>query len=58
MNTQSLVFFDKNGNSLNFGWSNNQNCYTGELLFDENGSDTFILLKKLILLIFNYQDWL
>ena len=41
MNTQSLVFFDKNGNGLNFGWSTNQNCYTGELLFEENGSDTF-----------------
>jgi len=41
MNTQSLVFFDKNGNGLNFGWSANQNCYTGELLFEENSSDTF-----------------
>ena len=53
MNTQSLVFFDKNGNSLNFGWSNNQNCYTGELLFEENGSDTF---KTLTIYTFEEVD--
>jgi len=53
MNTQSLVFFDKNGNSLNFDWSINQNCYTGELLFEENGSDTF---KTLTLYTFEEVD--
>ena len=53
MNTQSLVFFDKNGNSLNFGWSTNQNCYTGELLFEENGSDTF---KTLTIYTFEEVD--
>lgn len=53
MNTQSLVFFDKNGNSLNFDWSTNQNCYTGELLFEENGSDTF---KTLTLYTFEEVD--
>ena len=53
MNTQSLVFFDKNGNGLNFGWSTNQNCYTGELLFEENGSDTF---KTLTIYTFEEVD--
>ena len=53
MNTQSLVFFDKNGNSLNFGWSTNQNCYTGELLFEENSSDTF---KTLTIYTFEEVD--
>ena len=38
---QSLCFFNKEGDSLNFRWLPSQERWEGELLFSENGNDTF-----------------
>ena len=40
----SLVFFDGNGNSLNFSYNNSVDKFSGSLIFPENGSDTFKVL--------------
>ena len=38
---QSLCFFDKEGNYLNFNYDPISETYNGDLIFHENGSDTF-----------------
>ena len=38
---QNLIFFDKEGNPLNFRYDATLDRYTGDLLFAENSSDTF-----------------
>lgn len=38
---QSLCFFDKEGNYLNFNYDPVSETYNGDLIFHENGSDTF-----------------
>ena len=38
---QSLVFFDKEGNYLNFRYDDISQTYNGDLMFHENSSDTF-----------------
>ena len=38
---QNLIFFDKEGNPLNFRYDQTLERYTGDLLFAENSSDTF-----------------
>jgi len=37
----SLIFFDKEGHSINFNYNTNLERYEGNLLFHENSSDTF-----------------
>ena len=46
---QSLIFFDENGNSINFNYNSNLNQYTGSLIFPENSSDTFKTIPLYIL---------
>lgn len=36
-----LEFFDKNGNHINFQYDSVSETYNGDLIFDNNGSDTF-----------------
>lgn len=36
-----LVFFDSNGNCINFRYDSVSSTYNGELILDNNGSDTF-----------------
>lgn len=36
-----LIFFDKEGNSLNFSYNSDIERYDGDILFHENSSDTF-----------------
>lgn len=36
-----MVYFDKEGNYLNFKYDSVQERYTGDLMFNENSSDTF-----------------
>jgi hypothetical protein len=38
---QSLVFFNKQGDNLNFKWDSMNEKWEGDLMFDENSSDTF-----------------
>jgi len=38
---QNLIFFDKEGNPLNFRYDQTLERYTGDILFAENSSDTF-----------------
>jgi hypothetical protein len=38
---QSLVFFDKEGNPLNFYYNQSVGRYEGDILFPENSDDTF-----------------
>jgi hypothetical protein len=38
---QSLVFFNNQGDSLNFIWKPGSERWEGSLMFDENGNDTF-----------------
>jgi hypothetical protein len=37
----SLVFYDKEGNSLNFNYNSSLERYEGDILFHENSNDTF-----------------
>jgi hypothetical protein len=37
----NLVFYDKEGNYLNFNWNDSIERYEGDLLFHENSNDTF-----------------
>ena len=37
----NLIFFDNKGNSINFAYDSVSQTYNGELIFDNNGSDTF-----------------
>ena len=37
----NLVFFDNKGNHINFQYDSVSKTYNGELIFDNNGSDTF-----------------
>lgn len=37
----NLIFFDKEGHSLNFNYNNTLGRYEGDILFDHNSSDTF-----------------
>ena len=39
--SDSLIFFDKNGNNINLNYNDNINRYEGRLFFDENSDDTF-----------------
>lgn len=41
MTNNSLIFFDKEGNPLNFNYNKNSERYEGDILFPENSSDTF-----------------
>jgi hypothetical protein len=50
---QNLIFFDKEGNPLNFRYDQTLDRYTGDLLFAENSSDTF---KTQALYIFEKID--
>lgn len=38
---KDLVFFDKEGNYLNFQYDTNLELYTGDLIFHENSNDTY-----------------
>lgn len=38
---QSLIFFNKEGDNLNFSYSDTTERWEGSLIFDENGNDTF-----------------
>jgi hypothetical protein len=38
---QNLIFFDKEGNPLNFSYNDTSDRYEGDILFPENSSDTF-----------------
>lgn len=38
---QNLIFFDKEGNPLNFNYDETLGRYEGDILFPENSSDTF-----------------
>jgi len=38
---QSLIFFNKEGDSLNFTWNNTLESWFGNLIFHENSDDTF-----------------
>jgi hypothetical protein len=38
---QSLVFFNKEGDNLNFKYDSSTEMWTGDLIFDSNGNDTF-----------------
>ena len=38
---QNLIFFDKEGNPLNFYYNESVDRYEGDILFPENSSDTF-----------------
>ena len=49
--TQSLVFFNNQGDSLNFKYNDFYERYEGDLLFNENGNDTF---KTIGLYTFEY----
>jgi hypothetical protein len=49
--TQSLVFFNNQGDSLNFKYNDFYKRYEGDLLFNENGNDTF---KTIGLYTFEY----
>lgn len=37
----NLVFYDKEGNFLNFNWNQTLERYEGDILFSENSNDTF-----------------
>jgi hypothetical protein len=37
----NLVFYDKEGNYLNFNYNSSLERYEGEILFSENSNDTF-----------------
>ena len=37
----NLVFYDKEGNYLNFNWNEDIERYEGDLLFHENSNDTY-----------------
>ena len=37
----NLIFYDKEGNFLNFNWNNGLERYEGDILFHENSNDTF-----------------
>lgn len=39
--SNNLVFFDKEGHYLNFKYDEGSDTYNGDLIFHENGSDTF-----------------
>jgi hypothetical protein len=41
MATSSLIFFNNQGDNLNLRWSNTDEKWEGDLIFDENGNDTF-----------------
>ena len=56
---QSLIFFDKEGNPLNFYYNETSERYEGDILFPENSSDTFktqalYLFEKIP--AFEYED--
>ena len=38
---QSLVFFNKEGDNLNFSWRPGDERFEGDLIFHENSNDTF-----------------
>ena len=38
---QSLLFFNKEGDNLNFKWDSINEQWTGNLLFNENSNDVF-----------------
>lgn len=38
---ENLIFFNKEGDSLNFKYDNNLERYSGDILFHQNSSDTF-----------------
>ena len=37
----NLIFYDKEGNFLNFNWNSGLERYEGDILFHENSNDTF-----------------
>ena len=41
MENNNLIFFNKEGDHLNFKYDNNTKRYSGDILFHENSSDTF-----------------
>ena len=42
MNSENnLIFFDKEGNSLNFKWDSSTEKWSGDIMFHHNSSDTF-----------------
>ena len=56
---QNLLFFDKEGNPLNFYYNETSERYEGDILFPENSSDTFktqalYLFEKIP--TFEYED--
>lgn len=56
---KDLIFFDKEGHSLNFPYNENKELFEGKLLFDENSTDTFktIILNTFeIVKSFYYED--
>ena len=40
-NHKSLIFFNKEGDSLNFSYSDDVDRYEGDILFHQNSSDTY-----------------
>lgn len=40
-NHKNLIFFNKEGDYLNFSYNNNTDRFEGDILFDQNSSDTF-----------------
>src|ERR1035437_3843026 len=40
-NHKSLIFFNNSGDSLNFNYNDSSNRFEGNILFDENSTDTF-----------------
>jgi len=40
-NHKNLIFFNKEGDYLNFNYNNNEDRFEGDILFDENSSDTY-----------------
>ena len=56
---QNLIFFDKEGNPLNFYYNESVDRYEGDILFPENSSDTYktqalYLFEKIK--AFEYED--
>lgn len=41
MSNKNLVFFNKEGDYLNFDYNNNSGIFEGDILFHENSNDTF-----------------
>ena len=51
----NLIFFNSSGDYLNFQYNQAGDFYTGDLLFDQNSSDTF---KTIGLYLFENIPWL